>query len=60
MDLECTSGKKGGAHEGGGRAPLPRAPTFGPPTYFFLPYIPIYPKNFGSRIDREFRRQKPP
>ena len=24
MDLECTSVKKGGAHEGGGRASLPR------------------------------------
>ena len=24
MDLECTSGDTGGAHEGGGRASLPR------------------------------------
>ena len=38
------------AHEGGGHAhpprarPLPRGPPFGPPTYFFHPYIPTYPK----------------
>ena len=50
MDLECTSGKKGGAHEGGGRVhpsgarPLLRGPPFGSPTYFFHPYIPTYPK----------------
>ena len=50
MDLECTSGKKGGAHEGGGhahplgRAPLPRGPRFGPPTYPLHPYIPTYRK----------------
>ena len=25
--------------------PLPRGQPRGPPTYFFLPYIPIYPKN---------------
>ena len=43
-----------GAHEGGGhahplgRAPLPRGQPGGPPTYFFLPYIPIYPKNSGE------------
>ena len=48
--LECTSGKKGGSHEGGGAptplgcAPLPRGHPFGPPTYFFHPYIPTYPK----------------
>ena len=28
--------------------PLPRGQPGGPPTYFFLPYIPIYPKNFGE------------
>src|SRR3954469_220619 len=46
--LECTSGKKGGAHEGGGRPPRARPPAscppFGPPTYFLHPYIPTYPK----------------
>ena len=41
--LECTSGKKGGAHEGGG-APRPSWPPFGPLTCFFHPYIPTYPK----------------
>ena len=30
-------------------APLPRGQPEGPPTYFFLPYIPIYPKNFGEQ-----------
>ena len=34
----------GGAHPPG-RTPLPRGQPGGPPTYFFLPYIPIYPKN---------------
>ena len=29
-----------------GARPLPRGQPRGPPTYFFLPYIPIYPKNF--------------
>ena len=28
--------------------PLPHGQPGGPPTYFFLPYIPIYPKNFGE------------
>ena len=27
---------------------LPHGQPGGPPTYFFLPYIPIYPKNFGE------------
>src|SRR3954463_11983401 len=47
--LECTSGKEGGGHEGGGALPprarpLPRGPPEAPPTYFFHPYIPTYPK----------------
>ena len=29
--------------------PLPCGQPGGPPTYFFLPYIPIYPKNFGEQ-----------
>ena len=51
MDLECTTGKKGGAHEGGGRAHPPgralhpREPLVAPLTYFFRLYISIYPKN---------------
>ena len=28
--------------------PLSRGPLGRPPTYFFLLYIPIYPKNFGE------------
>ena len=28
--------------------PLPRGQPGGPPMYFFLPYIPIYTKNFGE------------
>src|SRR3954468_3052525 len=39
MDLDPTSGKEGGAHEGGG-APLPRGAPEAPPTYFLHPYIP--------------------
>ena len=44
MDLECTSGDTGGAHEGGGRAPLPRGTPVAPPKNFLHPYIPTYPK----------------
>ena len=48
MDLEPTSGAKGGAHEGGGRppgrAPLPLEHPRGPPTYPLHPYILMYPK----------------
>ena len=33
-----------GAHEGGGRTPLPRGPLEAPPTYFFLLYISTYPQ----------------
>ena len=48
MDLECTSGDTGGAHEGGGRPPrarpLPRGAHIAPPTYPLHPYIPMYPK----------------
>ena len=45
-------GESRAADEGGGRAhppgraPLPRGQHGDPPTYFFLLYIPIYPKNF--------------
>ena len=47
MDLECTLGDTGGAHEGGGAPwarPLPRGTPVAPPTYFLHPYIPTYPK----------------
>ena len=53
MDLDPTSGAKGGSHEGGGtpaRAhPLPRGAPEAPPTYFLHPYILTYPKT--SRTD---------
>ena len=32
----------------GGHAPYPRGPLGHPPTYFFLLYIPMYPKNIRS------------
>ena len=38
-----------GATRGEG-APLPRGQPGDPPTYFFLLYIPRYPKTFGSVI----------
>ena len=40
--------------------PLPRGPLGAPPMYFFRLYISIYPKNIREKIDREFRRRKPP
>ena len=56
MDLDSTSEDTGGAHEGGGRAPLPRGQPGDPPTYFCLLYSPTYPKN----IHREDRSRVPP
>ena len=53
-DLESTSGDKGGAHEGGGRAlppgraPQPRGAPVAPPTYSFLLYIPTYPQTIRT------------
>ena len=50
MDLECTLGDTGGAHEGGGhalppgRAPLLRGAPVAPPSVSLHPYIPTYPK----------------
>ena len=47
-------GESRAAHEGGGAPthpwarPVPRGQPRDPPTYFFLLYIPIYPKNFGE------------
>ena len=64
--LECTSGKKGGAHEGGGRAhpprvrPLPRGP---PSVHRHASFTHIYLRILKlpeQTIDREFRRQKSP
>ena len=44
MDLDPTSEDMGGAHEGGGHAPLPRGAPVAPPTFSLHPYIPTYPK----------------
>ena len=60
MDLECTSGKKGGSYEGGGRAHPPRArppASWGPrsSTHIYLRTL----KLLEEKIDREFRRRKP-
>ena len=39
---------------------LPRGRLMAPLTDFFRLYMSIYPKTSRSRIDQEFRRQKPP
>ena len=44
MNLDSTSEDTGGAHEGGGRTPLPRGAPVAPPTFSLHPYIPTYPK----------------
>ena len=63
MDLDPTSGAKGGAHEGA--PPLGRAPYLVGPlklhrrtscTHIYLRIL----KPPEHTIDREFRRQKPP
>ena len=66
MDLECMSGKKGGAHEGGERAHPSRAcPTASwPPSSVHrrTSYTHIYlriVKHPEQKIDREFRCRKP-
>ena len=43
-----------------GRALHPRGPLVAPLTDFFRLYISIYPKTSMNKIDREFRRHKPP
>ena len=59
-DLEWTSRKKQGGHEAGrracppGRAPHPHGRLAAPPTYFFLLYIPTYPKNIKSGNEKLF------
>ena len=64
-DLEWTSRKKQGGHEAGGRtqggrlAPHPRGPLVAPPTYFFLLYIPIYPKNIQEHHETLFPLLQP-
>ena len=44
MDLDPTSRKEGGAHEGRGRTPLPHGALVAPLTCFFCLYNSIYPK----------------
>ena len=59
-DLECKSRSSRGDHEGGGRPPPYRArplslgPPGRPPTYFFLLYIPIYPKTIRGATKEIF------
>ena len=59
-DLECKPRRTRGGHEGGGRAhpyrahPLSRGPLGRPPTYFFLIYIPMYPKNIQGANEKQF------
>ena len=50
MDLDSTSEDTGGAHEGGGRAPLPRGAPRAPPTHPLHPYIPTYHKTSETEI----------
>ena len=48
-----------GAPPEGGRAPHPRAPLKHPPTYFFLLYIPMYPKTIEEHHEKLFPPPKP-
>ena len=54
-----------GAHEAGGRAlggwarPHPHGPLAAPPTYFFLLYISIYPKNIQEHHETLFSPPQP-
>ena len=56
-DLEWMSRNQRGGHEAGRRAPHPRGPLAAPPTYFFLLYIPIYPKPSRSTTKPYFHRR---
>ena len=58
-DLECTSGKKGGALKGGGRAPcLVAPPSVHRRTSFTHIYLRIV-KLPERRLDLDFRSRKP-
>src|SRR6266511_3786924 len=48
-----------GAPRGVGRAPQPCGPLVTPPTYFFLLYILIYPKNFQESHETTFPLLQP-
>ena len=59
MGFECTSGKKEGAHEGGGRTPLPRG---APSAHRRNSFTHIYLRTLKlpeQKIDQEFHRRKP-
>ena len=43
-----------GAPPTGGCSPHPRGPLKRPPTYFFLPHIPMYPENIRSDNENLF------
>ena len=64
-DLEWTSRNQRGGHEAGwracppGRAPHPRGPLVASPTYFFLLYILIYPKNIEEHHETLFPPPQP-
>ena len=58
-DLEWTSRNQRGSHEAGGCALHPRGPLVAPPTYFFLLYISIYPKNIEEHHETLFPPPQP-
>ena len=58
-DLEWTSRNQRGGHEAGRHAAHPRGPLLAPPTYFFLLYIPIYPKTNQEHHETLFPPPQP-
>ena len=64
MDLDPTSGEARGAREGGGAPPRARPLSCGAPWLLQRPPCThIYQRDLKlpeRKIDREFRRQKPP
>ena len=48
-----------GGHEVGRRAPHPRGPLVAPPTYFFVLYIPMYPKTIEEHHETLFPPPQP-
>ena len=58
--LECKTRSNLGSQEIGGHAhptwvcPLSPGPLERPPTYFFLLYIPTYPKNIQGANEKQF------
>ena len=64
-DLEWTSSNQRGGHEAGGHAYPPghalhpRGPLVAPPTYFFLLYIPMYPKTNQEHHETLFPPPQP-